>query len=188
MFTDPSETNGHVFRNSFCAACWRLRLNELSTYGDEFNETLGNQTLVTLQPIIQDGMKDQFGYFLYSSIERSSYKTLYAHLNDDTWYTYNATLWLAGQNDPSWDFGSIRCNSEFPEVCAHFIKFPEDENVCSGPGCGADKTQDAFGTCLDPSEYQYSDDWRKDEDFVWPKWLLMKYNNLCSSLGEKSCQ
>jgi len=53
---------------------------------------------------------------------------------------------------------------------------------------GATKVQDAFGTCLDPSEYQYSDDWRKDEDFVWPKWLLMKYNNLCSSLGEKSCQ
>ena len=185
--TDLSENDGHVFRNRFCAECWNnTELPELPVTENE--ELWDNTTLVILQPVIQNTSFSEFKA-LYG-LQPQTLPQFFAHLNNDTWREYKQgdAVELASNDRPSWDLGSIRCDSDFPEVCAHFIKFPEDEDVCSGPGCGADKVQDAFGTCLDPSEYQYSDDWRKDEDFIWPEWLLMKYDNLCSSQKKKSCQ
>jgi len=187
----PSETSDQLFRNSFCMECWRGRETELATPVHQYYDPLLNQTLVSLQPMIQYAVKYNFTFLSYSSEKHSSHKELHAHLNDDTWYTYNVTMESPEGDRTSWDLGSIRCDSDFPEVCAHFIKFPEDEDVCSGPGCGADKVQDAFGTCLDPSGYQYSDDWRKDTDYVSPNWLLMRYDNLCRSTNQyrsMSCQ
>ena len=186
--TDPSENNGWVFRNNFCLECWRDSLTDMTVTNDTNQFLDYNTTIVTLEPVIQNATTSSFTYLIYNEKPKDDFKSV-AILNDNVPYTFHQRPIDPSEDvSVSWDLGSIRCDSDFPEVCAHFIKFPEDEDVCSGPGCGADKVQDAFGLCLDPSEYQYSDDWRKDEDFIWPEWLLMKYDNLCSSLGEKSCQ
>jgi len=182
----PTNTSRHLFRNSFCMECWRSRESELVTPVHPSYDPLLNQTLVSLHPIIQYAVKSNFTFLSYSAEKHSLHKELQAHLNDDTWYTYNVTRNSPVDGRPSWDLGSIRCDSDFPEVCAHFIKFPEDENVCAGPGCGNNNVQDAFGTCLDPSEYQYSDDWRKDTNYVSPAWLLLRYDNLCHSTNPRS--
>jgi len=187
-FFKPSETSDHIFRNSFCLECWRDRESELKTSTYESYDPLLNYTIVSLHPIIQYGTKSNLDFLLYSSVHQPLYKELFGQLNDNSWYAYNVSLDSMEETEFSWDLGSIRCDSEFPEVCANFVKFPEDEGACSGPGCGNNNVQDAFGSCLNPTVYEYSDEWRKEVEYVSPEWLLMRYNNLCSSEGDKSCQ
>jgi len=178
-----------LYRNQFCAECWKNGGSD-SVEEEKPLEWVDSSsyTLATLQPIIQNRQISVLDFLAYGHQPRYLSTTVHSVWNNLTEYWYQSQLLNVSKDDkPSWDLGSLRCESELPNVCAHFIKYPTDEMTCGGPGCGVNQVQDAFGFCVNLSK-NVAQDWRKDLEHIWPKWLLLRYQNRCSSQGLRSCQ
>jgi len=101
--------------------------------------------------------------------------------------------WILGSDDAMWDLGSVQCQSQYGDVCEHFMVSSTKD--CSTPGCPPSELYDPeTNSCrLLPSYMSSGDtvalndlvklkvDAYKDEELRWPGESLCRYISSCEA-------
>jgi len=97
-------------------------------------------------------------------------------------------------NDEMWDLGSVQCQSQYGDVCEHFMVSSAKD--CSTPGCLSSEFYDPeTNSCQSLSSYRSSSDnfnlddfvklkidTYKDEELRWPGESLCRYISSCEAV------